>query len=117
MSKILLVCDDNALAMFYCDELTEEGYTVVITNKVGQLYPEIESEKPDLVLVDCYFGRYGESDVCECLNNAGYMVPAIFCCYHPPVKRDAAPMGMIHWVLKSSNLTNLKTALRKAVTG
>lgn len=117
MPKILLVCDDDVLAMLYCEELAEEGYTVMVANKVGQLYPKIESEKPDLVLVDCYLGRYGESDLCEGLNKAGYMAPAIFCSDHPPARREAAPMGMVHWVFKSWDLTKLKTALSKAVTG
>jgi DNA-binding NtrC family response regulator len=112
-----LVCDDDVLAMLYSEELAEEGYTVVVVNKVGQLCPKIESEKPDLVLVDSYLGRYGESDLCEGLNKAGYMVPAIFCSDQPPARREAASMGMVHWVFRSSDLTNLKTALGNAVTG
>jgi two-component system response regulator (stage 0 sporulation protein F) len=117
MPKILLVCDDDVLAMLYCEELAEEGYTVVVANKVGQLYSKIESEKPDLVLVDCYLDPYGESDVCEGLNKAGYVVPFIFCSDHPPARREAAPMGMVHWVIRTSDLSNLKTALRKVATG
>lgn len=117
MPKILLVCDDDVLAMLYCEELAEEGYTVAVANRVAQLYPKIESEKPDLVLVDCHLGSYGESDLCEGLNNAGYMVAAIFCSDHPPARRDAVSMGMVHWVFRSSDLTNLKRVLRKTVTG
>jgi DNA-binding response OmpR family regulator len=118
MQKILLVCDDSVLAMLYCEELAEEGYTLVVANKVGQLYPKIESEKPDLVLVDCYLGHDGESDLCEGLNNAGYTVPlVVFCTDHPPARREATPMGMVLWVFRSSDLGDLKKALRKAVTG
>jgi DNA-binding response OmpR family regulator len=117
MPKILLLCDDDALAMLYCQELDEEGYTIVVAKKVSQLYTKIENGKPDLVLVDCYLGRYGESDVRRRLNKAGYMVPAIFCSDHPPARGEAAPMGMVHWVFRSSDLTDLKAALRKAVTG
>jgi DNA-binding response OmpR family regulator len=117
MPKILLVCDDDVLALLYCEELAEEGYTVVVANKVDQLYPKIDSEKPDLVLVDYYLGPYGESGVCEGLNNAGYVVPVIFCSDHPLARREAAPMGMVHWVFRSSDLTNLKTTLRKAAMG
>jgi DNA-binding response OmpR family regulator len=117
MAKILLVCDDDVLAMLYCEELADEGYTVVVANRVGQLYPKIESEKPDLVLVDCYLDRCGESDLCEGLSNAGYMVPAVFCSDHPPARREAGSMGMVHWVFRSSDLTDLKAAVGKAVTG
>ena len=116
MTKIVLVCDD-VLAMLYCEELAEEGYTVVVANRVGQLHLKIESEKPDLVLVDCYLDRCGESDLCEGLNKAGYMVPVIFCSDQAPPSREAPPMAMVYWVFRSSDFTNLKTDLRKAVTG
>jgi DNA-binding NtrC family response regulator len=115
--KILLVCDDDILAMLYSEELAEEGHTVVVANEVAQLYPKIESDKPDLVIIDCYLSHDGESDLCEALTDAGYTVPVVFCTDHPPARREATPMSMVHWVFRSSDLTNLKTALRKAVTG
>jgi DNA-binding NtrC family response regulator len=117
MPKILLVCDDNVLAMLYSEELAEEGYTIVVTNKVGQLYPKIESDKPDLVLVDAFLGRYGESDLCDSFSSRGYATPVIFCSDYPPARRAVEPMSMIHWVFRSSDLTNLKAALKKAAAG
>jgi DNA-binding response OmpR family regulator len=115
--KILLVCDDDILAMLYCEELAEEGYTVILANKVAQLYPKIESDKPDLVVMDCYLSHDDESDLCEGLTDAGYSIPVVFCTDQPPARCEATPMGMVHWVFRSSDLSNLKTALRKAVTG
>jgi DNA-binding NtrC family response regulator len=117
MAKILLVCDDDVLAMLYGEELAEEGYSVVVANRVGQLYEKIESEKPDLVVVDYYLDPYEESDICEGLNNAGYTVPAIFCTDHPPARRDAAIKGTVHFIFRSSDLTSLKMLLRKGVSG
>jgi DNA-binding response OmpR family regulator len=117
MPNILLVCDDNVLAMLYSEELAEEGYEVVLATSAGQAYSKMDDEKPDLVLVDSHLGRSGESDLCEAFNSRGYAVPVVFCCDYPPLGRDAESMDLIHWVFKSSDLTNLKTALRKAVAG
>jgi DNA-binding NtrC family response regulator len=117
MCKVLLVCDDSILTMLYSEELAEEGYTVVITNKLSELYPKIDGERPDLVLVDSYLGRFGESDLCASFNSGGYAVPVIFCSDYPPARHEAGSMGMIHWVFRSSDLTHLKRALKKVLTG
>jgi CheY-like chemotaxis protein len=117
MCKILLVCDDSILAMLYSEELSEEGYTVVITNKLSELCPKIDGERPDLVLVDCFLGSFGESDLCQSFNSGGYAVPVIFCSDYPPAMREAGSMGVIHWVSRSSDLTHLKRALKNILTG
>jgi DNA-binding NtrC family response regulator len=118
MCNILLVCDDSILAMLYSEELAEEGYTVIVANKLSELYPKIDTVRPDLVLVDSYLGRFGESDLYESFNSGGYAVPVIFCSDYPPARRrEAGSMGMIHWVSRSSDLTHLKRALKKVLAG
>jgi CheY-like chemotaxis protein len=117
MRKILVVCDDRALAMLYSLELTEEGYDIVVAGNSSEVMESLERNRPDLVLVDWSMDRYRNSDFCRMLQGGPYRIPIIQCLDYPPTQKDLQFLGSDYFVLKSSNLKDLKTAIGRAREG
>jgi CheY-like chemotaxis protein len=52
MRKILVIEDDNTIAMMYYLEMEEEGYTTVIADTGVQGIAVVKKEKPAIILLD-----------------------------------------------------------------
>jgi CheY-like chemotaxis protein len=113
MKKILIACDDSALAMLYSMELTEEGYDTVVASDWDPATESIERDRPDLVLVDWNMNRYRDSDFCRTVQDDPYRIPVLHCLDYPPAKQDRQFLCSDYFVLKSSNLKKLKTAIKR----
>ena len=50
--RLLLVEDDASLSTFLADNLTADGYDVVVTDTVRDGIRELECKRPDLAIVD-----------------------------------------------------------------
>lgn len=75
--RILLIEDEDAIAVPLCDRLTSEGYTVAIARD-GQSGLEQATEKPfDLVLLDLMLPRKSGFDVCRELRQRGVSTPIL----------------------------------------
>jgi DNA-binding response OmpR family regulator len=117
MKKILIACDDRALAMLYSMELIEEGYDAVVAPDWHPTMESLEKDRPDLVLVDWSMSRYRDSDFCRTVQGEPYQIPVIHCLDSPPSKKDRQFLCGDYFVLKSSNLEELKAALKKVWEG
>jgi DNA-binding NtrC family response regulator len=114
VNKVLMICDDHVLAMLYRDELTEEGYDVHVPNDPRKPISNFEEVAPDVVLVDCLPERYRRSDLWEAYSNGRCTAPIVLCTDHPPCEEE---LGFADYlVLKRSDLTTLKTVLKRSVT-
>jgi DNA-binding response OmpR family regulator len=117
MKKILVACDDRALAMLYSLELTEEGYDTVITTDWHLTTESLEKDRPDLVLVDWSGDRYRDSNFCSTVQAGPYKIPVIHCLDYRPTKHDLQFLCGDYFVLKSSNLQELKTTINRIWRG
>jgi CheY-like chemotaxis protein len=52
MAKILVVDDEEHIRLLYSEELKEEGYDVITAEGGHGLLGRIESDEPDLVVLD-----------------------------------------------------------------
>ena len=113
MKKILVACDDGSLAMLYSLELTEEGYDIVVVGNSSELRENLDSDRPDLIIVALPMDRYGNSDFSRTIQDAESQLPVIHCLDFPPTEHDPMPLSIHNFVLKSSNLKELKTKIKK----
>ena len=88
MKKILIVDDDESIQMLYADELTEDGYDVITTGDGFGLIEMIETEKPDLVIMDVKLGKYNGLDLLQDIRNAHWDLPVILCTSYPLFKYE-----------------------------
>ena len=115
MYKILLVDSDKSIQLLYADELIEEGYEVMTISDGSQLMSMIEEMNPNLVVMDIFLGRYNGLDLLQNIRNTYYNLPVIICTAHHDFKFDMRSIAADYYVVKSSNVIELKSRIRMAL--
>ena len=115
MNKILVIDDDQGVQMLYSDELTDEGYNVVTCGDGSRLMEFIKKERPDLVVMDMKLGKYDGVNLLQDIRNAFDQLPVIMCTAYPSVRHDLKSIAVEDYVLKSSDLSELKLKIGKAL--
>ena len=115
--KILVMDDDEAIQILYSDELTEEGYEVLTSSDGSNLMALIEETKPDLIVLDVRLGRHHGLDLLQDVRNTHYNLPVILCTAYPVHKYDLKSIAADYFVVKNSNLEELKEKIKMAFDG
>jgi DNA-binding response OmpR family regulator len=115
MNKILIVDDDVAIQILYADELTEEGYEVITTGDGVGLLGLIEEVQPDLVVLDIRLGEFNGLDLLQDIRNTHYELPVILCSAYSAFKYDLKSIAADYFMIKSSDLSELKVKIRMAL--
>lgn len=117
MSKILIVDDEEAIQLLYSEELTEEGYDVVTSGQVTRLMELITQKRPDLIVLDIKLGKYDGLDLLQDIRNTWNNLPIILCTAYPSFKYDLKSIAADYYVVKSSDLRELKLKIKMALEG
>jgi len=117
MNRILVVDDEESFQVLYSDELTEEGYEVITIGDASKLMEIIEKKKPDLILLDIKLGKYDGLDLLQEIRNVYYDLPVILCTAYYDFKYDLKSIAADYYVVKSSNMENLKVKIKMAMEG
>ena len=75
--NVLIVEDDEAMAVALCDGFRYEGYRVTTAGDGEAAVRMVESETPDLVILDVMLPRASGFDVCKILRGRGDGTPII----------------------------------------
>ena len=108
MYKILIVEDLETLQILYTDELTEEGYEVIICNDGIEAMDMLEQEKPDIIVLDIGLGECNGLDLLHAVRRSSGSVPIILITAYPEFKFNANIIDADAFLVKSSNLEELK---------
>jgi len=115
MEKVLCVDDDLSLLRLYEDELVEEGYEVVLAKDGKEAIAKFEKESPQVVVMDI---RMPVMDGIEALTNLlgkDRQVPVILNTAYPQYRENFMTWGAEAYVIKSSDLTELKQKIREVL--
>ncbi len=115
LAKILFVDDDPALLKLYHEELTEEGYKVMLARNGKEAVSRFNREKPNLVVLDI---RMPEMDGITALNvilGKNRQVPIIFNTAYPQYRENFMTWGAEAYVVKSPDLSELKQTIRQVL--
>ena len=115
MAKILVVDDEEPIRLLYEEELTDEGYTVITAAAGRGLLERIEEERPDLVILDIKLADADGLDLLQEIRNTYYDLPVILCSAYEVFKGDVKTVAADAYVVKSSDLSPLKKAVRRAL--
>jgi DNA-binding response OmpR family regulator len=117
MNKILILDDDEFIQMLYAEELTEEGYDVITSGDDPLILELIDKEDPDLVLMETKLIEHDGLDLLQDIRNTHYNLPVILCTAYTSLKYDLRSIAADYYVVKSSNLKELKFKIKIALEG
>lgn len=115
MSKILIVDDEEHIRFLYSEELSEAGYEVITADSGYMLLERINDEKPDLVVLDIKMVDYNGLDLLQDIRNKFADLPVILCTAYDTFKEDLKSIAADFYVIKSFDLTELKTKIKIAL--
>jgi DNA-binding response OmpR family regulator len=115
MSKILVVDNDEMIRLLFHEEFTWEGYEVITAHSTRNAFEIIEQERPDLVVTEVLLEEENGLDFLQDIRNAYYNLPVVLCTVCARFKFDARAIAADHYVVKSSNLGELKRKVRMAL--
>jgi two-component system, response regulator, stage 0 sporulation protein F len=115
MTKILIVDDEEHIRFLYSEELTEAGYEVITADSGNKLLERIDDEQPDLVVLDIKMVDYNGLDLLQDIRNQFADLPVILCTAYDTFKEDMKSIAADFYVIKSFDLTELKTKIKTAL--
>jgi DNA-binding response OmpR family regulator len=113
--KILIVDDEEHIRFLYSEELKEEGYEVITAESGFKLLERIETEEPDLIVLDIKMVDYNGLDLLQDIRNKFYNLPVVLCTAYDAFKEDIKSVAADFYVVKSFDLTELKKKIAMAL--
>jgi DNA-binding response OmpR family regulator len=111
--RILLVDDDEGLRDFYEEEIKDEGYEVLTAKNGKEALLKLEKEKPDLVVLDIVMPKMDGMEALGRMIGKDKTIPIILHTSHPGYQEDFMSWAADAYLLKSTNLTELKEKIRE----
>lgn len=113
MKKILLVDDEDSIHLLYREELEEEGYEVHSALSGEEALEKLKIISPDLVILDINMPGINGIDTLRQIKEKNPGLPVILSSAYQEFKQDLATWASDDYIVKSSNLSELKAAVKK----
>lgn len=113
MKKTILVVDDEENIRFlYKEELTDEGYEVILAGNAEEALEKIVQQRPDLITVDIKMPGMDGLEFLQKLKEEEKEIPVILCSAYGSYKQDFRVWASDAYVVKSADLSELKGAIK-----
>lgn len=115
MAKIMIVDDEEGIRKLYAMELEDEGYEVVTLSDGTELLERLDQENPDCIILDIKMRECSGLDVLQEIRKKHYDMPVILNSAYSSFKVDLKAVAADYYVVKSSDLTELKEKIKVAL--
>ncbi len=115
MAKILIVDDEEGIRMLYAMELQDEGYEVITLPDGKDLLDVVETQEPDCIVLDIKMREYNGLDLLQQIRRKHDDLPVILNSAYSSFKVDLKAVAADYYVVKSSDLGELKEKLKVAL--
>lgn len=115
MPKLLIVEDDASLRRLYETEFAEEGYAVISVASGEEALETLRSSRPEAMVLDIRLTGLDGLDVLRRVLQARPEVAVILNSAYPSYKQSFASWSADGYVVKSSDLTELKATVAAAI--
>ncbi len=112
MATLLIVEDEDNLRTLYKDELEDEGYDVVLARDGKEAIALAEEVCPDLVVMDVRMPRMDGIEAMGRILSRNNTVPIVLNTAYSSYKDHFMSWAADAYVVKSADLTELKTTIR-----
>ncbi len=115
MKKILVVDDEESIRMLYKMELEDEGYNVEIARDGRECLDRFDTFVPDLITLDLKMPGMDGIEVLNRIREKDMDVPIVLLTAYSEFKQDLSTWASNAYVVKSSDLKELKGVIKKLV--
>jgi len=115
MKTILLVEDERNLRAMYAQELEAEGFTVIAVPDAHSAMTRVQDTKIDLAILDIKLDGPSGIDILQDLAKDHREVKVIINTAYPTYKNDFQTWSADAYLVKSSDLSELKNKVRELV--
>ena len=114
--KILVVDDEKNIRLLLKEELSDEGYDVILAESGAKALDIIKSDKPDLVTLDIKMPGEDGLSILRTIRETEYDLPVIICSAYSVYKSEFSAVAADHYVVKSSNFDELKNKIKEILS-
>ncbi len=111
--KIMIVDDEESIRLLYKEELEEEGFAVECARNGEEALERLSLFNPDLVTLDIKMPGMGGMEALRRIRERRKDLPVILCSAYGEYKQDLTTWASDAYVVKSCDLTELKTTIRR----
>lgn len=115
MTKLLVVDDEKNIRKLYESELKRAGYEVVTAESAEEALEMMEGDPPDLVVLDIRLEGMDGIDCLRTIMEKRRDLPVILNSAYSTYKQDFASWMADAYVVKSSDLTELKDTIEQVL--
>jgi DNA-binding response OmpR family regulator len=115
VETILCVDDDLSLLRLYQDELSEDGYKVILAKDGREALKKFEKEAPQVVIMDIRMPTMDGIETLTAMLGKDRQIPVILNTAYPQYRENFMTWGAEAYVIKSSDLTELKKKIREVL--
>ncbi len=113
MRKILVVDDEANIRELYRVELSEEGYIVELAERGVEALVKLDTFHPDLVTLDVKMPGLDGIEVLRRIREVNASLPVLLLTAFGEFRQDFNTWASDAYIVKSADLTELKTTVRK----
>jgi len=113
MKRILLVDDEEGIQLLYREEFEEEGFEVIAAYNGEEALEKFSREPPDLVILDINMPGMNGIEVLRRMKEINPNLPVILSSAYQEYKQDFGSWASEEYIVKSANMDELKSAVRK----
>ncbi len=111
--RVLVVDDEEGIRFLYKEELEEEGFEVVLASNGEEALEKLDADSGiDLVLLDIKMPGKDGVEVLRRIKEKNKDMPVILSTAYPHYKHEFGTWACDAYVVKSSDLTELKEIIR-----
>jgi DNA-binding response OmpR family regulator len=115
MEKVLCVDDDDSLLRLYQEELSEEGYKVILAKDGQEALMKFKKESPDVVVMDIRMPSMDGIQTMTAMLGKDRRISIILNTAYSYYRENFLTWGAEAYVVKSSELTELKQKIREVL--
>ncbi len=113
MAHLLVIDDEGDIRHLYAAELEDEGHSVVTCGNRNDAMEQIRHQVFDLVILDIQLDQESGLELLQQISHEQENIPVILCTAYSCYKEDFSSWLADAYVVKSSNLDELKNEVRR----
>jgi CheY-like chemotaxis protein len=113
MKRILVADDEMSIRLLYSEELREDGYEVFTASNGKEALEIVGKEPLDLIILDIKMPEMNGIEVLRRIKEQHPNLPVLLSSAYSEYKQDFGTWASEEYLVKSSDLEDLKAAVRK----